>query len=302
MLMPGRTFAGGEEYRYGFNNQEKDDEVKGNANSVNFNYRMYDPRIARFFAVDPLSPKYPMLTPYQFASNNPIWMREIEGLEGQPTTVLESPVGDAPVTSEYGADRSDCDVCSDTHAGTDFGVASGTSVQSTAPGTVVRSAYSSSYGNVVIVDHGVQNGGTDHVYTLYAHLSNRTLSVGDNVPTGGEVGKSGSTGHSTGPHLHYEVIVSDPEEALTSSFYSDDRTRNRSELPVLLNGTESIVEECVENNASAVAQGTSAQSEVVKDAEGDSSDGFLSSLKSTWNTVVFEIEKKVKGISILPGW
>jgi hypothetical protein len=47
---------------------------------------MHDPRLGRFFAVDPLSPEYPMLTPYQFASNSPIWMLELEGLEGVPAT------------------------------------------------------------------------------------------------------------------------------------------------------------------------------------------------------------------------
>jgi RHS repeat-associated protein len=68
-------------YRYGFQGQEKDDEVKGAGNSVNYKYRMYDPRIARFFAVDPLADDYPYLTPFQFSSNQPIHAPELEGLE-----------------------------------------------------------------------------------------------------------------------------------------------------------------------------------------------------------------------------
>jgi RHS repeat-associated protein len=68
-------------YRFGFNGQEKIDEVYGENNYLDFTYRGYNPRLGRFFAVDPLAPSYPMLTPYQFASNTPIWARELEGLE-----------------------------------------------------------------------------------------------------------------------------------------------------------------------------------------------------------------------------
>ncbi len=70
------------DYSYGFQGQEMDNEIKGVGNSLNYKYRMHDPRLGRFFAVDPLTKKYPELTPYQFSSNNPIGMIEIEGLEG----------------------------------------------------------------------------------------------------------------------------------------------------------------------------------------------------------------------------
>jgi len=70
MPMPGRTFNSSE-YRYGFQGQEKDDEIKGEGNSINYKYRMHDPRIGRFFAVDPLSDKYPYMSTYQFAGNKP---------------------------------------------------------------------------------------------------------------------------------------------------------------------------------------------------------------------------------------
>jgi len=68
-------------YRYGFQGQEADDELRGKGNSVNYKYRMHDARIGRFFATDPLEKKYPYLTPYQFSSNQPIHARELEGLE-----------------------------------------------------------------------------------------------------------------------------------------------------------------------------------------------------------------------------
>jgi len=78
-------------YRFGFNGQEKDDEIAGAGNYNNFKFRMEDNRLCRFFAIDPLSDKYPELTTYQVASLNPVWMREIEGLEGQPTSPSFAP-------------------------------------------------------------------------------------------------------------------------------------------------------------------------------------------------------------------
>jgi len=68
-------------YLFGFQGQEKDDEIKGNGNSINYKYRMYDPRIGRFFSIDPLTPDYPEYSPYHFSSNQPIHARELEGLE-----------------------------------------------------------------------------------------------------------------------------------------------------------------------------------------------------------------------------
>lgn len=68
-------------YRYGFQGQEKDDEVKGEGNSVNYKYRMHDPRIGRFFAVDPLAHEYPHNSPYAFSENRVLDAIELEGLE-----------------------------------------------------------------------------------------------------------------------------------------------------------------------------------------------------------------------------
>lgn len=68
-------------YRYGFQGQETDDEIKGGGNSVNYKYRMHDPRVGRFFAVDPLASEYPWNSPYAFSENRLIDAIELEGLE-----------------------------------------------------------------------------------------------------------------------------------------------------------------------------------------------------------------------------
>ncbi len=69
-------------YRYGFNGQEKDDEWKGEGNSINYKYRVHDPRLGRFLSIDPLAPKYPHNSPYAFSENRVIDAIELEGLEG----------------------------------------------------------------------------------------------------------------------------------------------------------------------------------------------------------------------------
>ena len=68
-------------YRYGFNGKENDNEVKGEGNQYDYGFRIYDPRIGKFLSVDPLMKDYPMLTPYQYASNNPISGIDLDGLE-----------------------------------------------------------------------------------------------------------------------------------------------------------------------------------------------------------------------------
>ncbi|MCC5922385.1 MAG: hypothetical protein JJT77_01255 [Crocinitomicaceae bacterium] len=88
--LDGRTVSSGE-YRYGFQGQEMDDEVEGEGNSVNYKYRMHDPRVGRFFAVEPLADEYPHYSPYSFSGNKVTNMIEREGLEEAPTTVGYKP-------------------------------------------------------------------------------------------------------------------------------------------------------------------------------------------------------------------
>ncbi len=80
MIQPGRTLTS-EKYRYGFNGKENDNDVKGVGNQQDYGMRIYDPRVGRFLSVDPITADYPMLTPYQFASNRPIDGIDFDGLE-----------------------------------------------------------------------------------------------------------------------------------------------------------------------------------------------------------------------------
>ncbi len=80
-ILPGRSFQP-TEYAYGFQNQEKDDEIADVAGAyVNYKYRVHNTRLGRFFAVDPLTSKYPYYTPYSFSGNRVIDAIELEGAE-----------------------------------------------------------------------------------------------------------------------------------------------------------------------------------------------------------------------------
>ena len=89
------------------------------------------------------------------------------------------------------------------HPGIDFAGPWGSVVKATAPGTVVAAGYRGGYGNMVEIDHGYG------IHTRYGHLSAITVRVGSKIGKGGGLGRVGSTGRSTGPHVHYEVWYDD---------------------------------------------------------------------------------------------
>ena len=110
------------------------------------------------------------------------------------------PVSSRYITSTVGGRSSPGGVGSTNHKGTDIGRVGYTSqVYAAKSGTVIVSQRSSSYGEYVVISHG--SGNT----TLYAHLSSRKVSSGQYVNQGDVIGITGSTGNSTGPHLHFEV-------------------------------------------------------------------------------------------------
>ena len=89
------------------------------------------------------------------------------------------------------------------HTGIDIGASKGSSIVAANKGTVIMATYDKSggYGNMVVLDHGAG------ITTLYAHASKLCVKVGDEVKAGAVIAKVGSTGLSTGNHLHFEVRV-----------------------------------------------------------------------------------------------
>lgn len=87
------------------------------------------------------------------------------------------------------------------HTGTDYKVDSGADILATKSGEIIYSGYKGSYGNLVIIDHG------DGMETYYAHCSELLKNQGEKVNAGDVIAKIGSTGNSTGPHLHFEIRI-----------------------------------------------------------------------------------------------
>lgn len=124
------------------------------------------------------------------------------------------PVSSRRITSPFGNRNTGIAGASTNHKGVDIGgVYYSSEVHAAKAGTVIVSQYSSSYGNYVVVSHG--SGNT----TLYAHMSSRSVSVGQWVDQGDVLGITGSTGISSGPHLHFEITENgvrvDPLQYLT---------------------------------------------------------------------------------------
>ena len=130
------------------------------------------------------------------------------------------PLDDMRLTSGYGMRSHPVLGGRRQHNGVDLAAPSGTPVYATADGRVGMAQWYSSYGNYVQIEHGGQ------LQTRYAHLSSYTVQPGTMVRKGDLIGYVGSTGRSTGPHLHYEVRVAgesvDPTPYMTPQFASLD--------------------------------------------------------------------------------
>ena len=124
----------------------------------------------------------------------------IRTAQGQGTSSTPSSAGliwpvAGPVTSPFGWRWGRM------HEGIDIGVSYGTPIHAAASGTVIYCGWESGYGNLTVLDHG------GNLATAYGHQSSIAVSCGQHVGQGDVIGYVGSTGHSTGPHLHFEVRV-----------------------------------------------------------------------------------------------
>ncbi|MCK6545434.1 M23 family metallopeptidase, partial [Myxococcota bacterium] len=134
-------------------------------------------------------------------------------LASAPGALTTSPVA-GRISSSYGARIDPISGHEAHHHGLDIAAPEGAPVRAAGAGTVVRAGEESGYGNVVVVDHGAG------IETRYAHLAAIHVRPGQRLDAGVELGLVGSTGKSTGPHLHFEVRRDgrsiDPAHALRS--------------------------------------------------------------------------------------
>ncbi|MFJ5295066.1 peptidoglycan DD-metalloendopeptidase family protein [Pseudomonas sp. NPDC088368] len=116
--------------------------------------------------------------------------------------LLDKPV-DGPLSSKFGVRRFFNGEERNPHAGLDFAVPAGTPIKSPAAGKVILIGDYFFNGNTVFVDHG------QGFISMFCHMSKIDVKVGDAVPRGGVVGRVGSTGRATGPHMHWNVSLND---------------------------------------------------------------------------------------------
>ena len=130
-------------------------------------------------------------------------------------SIIPIDVKDYTMSSGYGYRRDPVYGSTKFHAGLDFAAKSGTPVYATGDGTVEAAARRSGYGNCIDISHGY------NYVTRYAHLSEILVKAGDAVKRGDLIGRVGSTGKSTGPHLHYEVRFKDEPQNPVNYYFMD---------------------------------------------------------------------------------
>lgn len=108
---------------------------------------------------------------------------------------------DAVITSPYGERDHPITKAWDFHTGIDLAAPAGTAIRSIYPGRVIQTGWSSAYGNYIVVQH------SDNLQSIYCHCSRILLAEGNKVASGQTIAEVGSTGISTGPHLHLSVLV-----------------------------------------------------------------------------------------------
>ncbi|OIJ62932.1 M23 family metallopeptidase [Streptomyces mangrovisoli] len=123
--------------------------------------------------------------------------RAARAAERERLNTFVAPISDSYVSTGYEASGGLWS--SGAHTGIDFHAASGTTVHAVGYGTVVQTGWGGAYGNQIVIKMH------DGTYTQYGHLSSIGVSVGQHVTMGEQIGLSGSTGNTTGPHLHFEA-------------------------------------------------------------------------------------------------
>ncbi len=138
-------------------------------------------------------------------------LQEIEDSSVEGIYLACTPISGV-ITSRFGSRES---IRSYAHTGLDVAAPTGTEIKAAADGEIICSEYRGSYGNLIIISHG--NG----VVTYYGHCSELYGEVGEKVKAGDTIAAVGSTGNSTGPHLHFEIRVNDEQVDPQNYLYNE---------------------------------------------------------------------------------
>ena len=190
--------------------------------------RYYHSDLSVWLSVDPLADKYPGWSPYNYCLNNPIKLVDPNGETPWVALIVGRYYPERTGGNAFSPARtSPVDKVSRPHQGIDLGyhpaqgrLQGGEGVRAAAEGTVLKVGKSKSAGNFITIDHG------EGYQSSYFHLQEKpNLKKGDQVQNEQEIGKVGSTGRSTGNHLHFE-ISKDGEKIDPTSIYDLQETIN----------------------------------------------------------------------------
>lgn len=161
--------------------------------------------------------------------------------DGHLLRIFDQPIRGARLSSAFGLRKHPVHGTVRMHSGVDLAAAQGSKVRATQSGEIVFMGRRGGYGLMVEIDH------PRDLRTVYAHLSalNETLKVGQRITAGHEIGRVGSTGTSTGPHLHYEVLYkNNPVAPLTDMrlLQLDDASLKLKDAPALVDGARDELE------------------------------------------------------------
>lgn len=173
-------------------------QEKNSMNKDNVSYLLkYETELKEFASADEIVNELYKQKPVVKKNKKVNTMKTVDYSSSPLGIALAEPV-QGTITSRFGNMSK---IRSGVHTGLDVGASSGTPVKAAASGVVSYAGYKGSYGNLVVIDHG------DGIQTYYAHCSKIYVSAGDSVSQGQVISAVGSTGNSTGPHLHIEVRV-----------------------------------------------------------------------------------------------
>ena len=241
------TLGGGERYWFGFNGMESEDELYGESNSYTTTWRQYDPRLGRWWSIDPKSYFFPDVSPYVFSLNNPIFLNDPDG-DCPPGVDCGNVVANPRIASSGASGPSGGRFGKGVrsggardHWGTDIFAPKGTQIRVMIAGKIINQGFSSSWGYYVMIKSENPNKEGEYIFTVYAHLGDKfEKKLYDEVKKGEVIGVQGNSGNAsddvrTGEeHVHVEVREGstweqgekkNPEEYMESTF---DESGNES--------------------------------------------------------------------------
>ena len=277
--------------RYKYNGKEFQNDL--GLNWYDFGARMYMPEIGRWGVVDPMAENFPYLSPYTFVNNNPINLIDLIGMQPWPIKDIWNGFIRA-IKSNYGYRMDPINNVQTLHSGIDMDYATGNGdlgapIYATHKGKIFKivSSDNGGYGKYVLIQS--EDGS---IQTCYGHLNkiNSDLEVGSEIIEGQQIGEMGTTGKSTGVHLHYEIR----KKGTDGTFQSVN--------PMMKNGTmldpQQMLDNSPEYHISIIKDKIAGLNKKISSLETIYNEGKISKETFEYKMSLLEIRRNIQEISL----